>query len=310
MHSLARALPLDAPRLRFPFPELGRFGAAAAAAALRLHNRRLGGVLGRLGPRSSILGDYSASKAVCLCVCEQRNKQAPVVCGLLSYAVSRPLPPSRPFRGCPLPPEAIPRQPPRSSPPCLRAARCPPPNGPVLPRAKSEGRADFCARWRVRGAPPISPRAALSGAPFDGEELTAAGEIDQAAGQIDHPPDDAAGGLHEAAARAVEVARSTPHPEPPASASRVMLACPAVLIQCRRPHPKQTAPRSRLVHGWRLAVPRIHPRPKKHVPATRLRHPPAVPARRSSPPDRDAAARIRPNRGKKNSRSNPHDDQY
>ena len=73
-----------------------------------------------------------------------------------------------------------------------------------------------------------------------------------------------------------EVARSTPHPEPPASASRVMLACPAVLIQCRRPHPKQTAPRSRLVHCWRLAVPRIHPRPKKHVPATRLRHPPAV----------------------------------
>ena len=207
------------------------------------------------------------------------------------------------------PPRSHPKQPPRYSPPCLRAARCPPPNGPVLPRAKSEGRADFCARWRVRGAPPISPRAALSGAPFD-EELTAAGEIDQAAGQIDHPPDDAAGGLHEAAARAVEVARSTPHPEPPASASRVMLACPAVLIQCRRPHPKQTAPRSRLVHCWRLAVPRIHPRPKKHVPATRLRHPPAVPARRSSPPDRDAAARIRPNRGKKNSRSNPHDDQY
>ena len=56
------------------------FGAEAEAAALRLHNRRCGGVLGRLGPRSSILGDYSASKAVCLCVCELRNKQALVVC--------------------------------------------------------------------------------------------------------------------------------------------------------------------------------------------------------------------------------------
>ena len=37
------------------------FGAAAAAAALRLHNRRLGGVLGRLEGRSSILGHYSGS---------------------------------------------------------------------------------------------------------------------------------------------------------------------------------------------------------------------------------------------------------
>ena len=88
------------------------------------------------------------------------------------------------------PTRSHPKQPPRSSPPCLRAARCPPPNGPVLPRAKSEGRADFCARWRVRGAPPISPRAALSGTALlrIDEELTAAGEIDQAAGQIDHPP--------------------------------------------------------------------------------------------------------------------------
>ena len=88
------------------------------------------------------------------------------------------------------PTRSHPKQPPRSSPPCLRAARCPPPNGPVLPRAESEGRADFCARWRVRGAPPISPRAALSGTALlrIDEELTAAGEIDQAAGQIDHPP--------------------------------------------------------------------------------------------------------------------------
>ena len=37
------------------------FDAAAAAAALRLHNRRLGGVLGRLEGRSSILGHYSGS---------------------------------------------------------------------------------------------------------------------------------------------------------------------------------------------------------------------------------------------------------
>ena len=47
------------------------FGAAAAAAALRLHNRRLGGVLGRLEGRSSILGHYSGSDCcpVVLVVC-------------------------------------------------------------------------------------------------------------------------------------------------------------------------------------------------------------------------------------------------
>ena len=37
-----------------------RFGPGAAAAAVRLHNRRLASVLSCLGRRSSILGQYSA----------------------------------------------------------------------------------------------------------------------------------------------------------------------------------------------------------------------------------------------------------
>ena len=172
-------------------PELGRFGAAAAAAAPRLHNRRLGGVLGRLKGRSSILGHYSGPdalgvRAFRLGGCRESGWSAV----RLSYAVSRPLPPSRPFRGCPLPPEAIPNSPlALAHPACVRPVALPP-TGHSLPRAKSEGRADFCARWRVRGAPPISPRAALSGTALlrIDEELTAAGEIDQDAGQIDHPP--------------------------------------------------------------------------------------------------------------------------
>ena len=40
------------------------FGAEAEGGAVRLHNRRLGGVLGRLEGRSSILGHYSAPDAV------------------------------------------------------------------------------------------------------------------------------------------------------------------------------------------------------------------------------------------------------
>ena len=68
-----------------------------------------------------------------------------------------------------------------------------------------------------------------------------------------------------------------PSPEPPGLRPRRLLAFYRWLSS------STTAPRSGLVHGWRLAVPRIHPRPKKHVPATRLRHPPAVPARPSSP---------------------------
>ena len=51
------------------------FGAAAAAAALRLHNRRLGGVLGRLEGRSSILG---ALQRLGEC------RESPVVCERLS----------------------------------------------------------------------------------------------------------------------------------------------------------------------------------------------------------------------------------
>ena len=119
---------LDAPRLRFPPRELGRFGAAAAAAALRLHNRRLGGVLGRLKGRSSILGHYSGSNAWGVRTFRLGGcRESPVVCERLSYAVSRPLPPSRPFRGCPLPREAIPNSPLAiAHPACVRPVALPP----------------------------------------------------------------------------------------------------------------------------------------------------------------------------------------
>ena len=40
------------------------FGAAAEGGAVRLHNRRFGGVLGRLKGRSSILGHYSGPDAL------------------------------------------------------------------------------------------------------------------------------------------------------------------------------------------------------------------------------------------------------
>ena len=227
-------------------------GAGAEGGAVRPHNRRLVGVLSRRRGRSSILGDYRASAHLGSWLGECRpglgGMRPAVLCGIASPSpvpsLSRLSAPTR----------SHPKKPPRSSPPCLRAARCPPPNGPVLPRAKSRGRGSAGTRWRVRSRPPRCPRAALSGTALlriNGEELTAAGQIDQAAGQIDHPPDDAAGGLHEAAARAVEVARSTPHPEPPASASRVMLACPAVLLRCRRPptprrrHASANSPKSR-----------------------------------------------------------------
>ena len=100
-----------------------RFGPGAATAPPRPCNRRLASVIRRPGPRSAIVGHYSASKGVC----ELRNKQALVVCVLLSYAVSRPLPPSRPFRGCPLPPEAIPRSPlALALPACVRPVALPP----------------------------------------------------------------------------------------------------------------------------------------------------------------------------------------
>ena len=79
----------------------------------------------------------------------------------LSYVERVPFP--RPFvpRVCPLPQEAIPNSPHAlAHPVCVRPVALPP-TGHSPPRAESEGRANFCARWRVRGAPPISPRAAL-----------------------------------------------------------------------------------------------------------------------------------------------------
>ena len=196
---------LDAPRLRFPPRELGRFGAAAAAAALRLHNRRLGGVLGRLKGRSSILGHYSGSNAwgvrtFRLGGCREsgwyangcpRRYRAGGTLGAsrnprgwagrgAPWRVQR-------SRGCPLPPEAIPNSPlALALPACVRPSALPPLG---LLSARVRGKATICVRRRVRGAPPISPRAALSGTALlriNGEEL-----LDgrcESAGEIEHPP--------------------------------------------------------------------------------------------------------------------------
>ena len=105
-------------------------GAGAEGGAVRPHNRRLVGVLSRRRGRSSILGHYSGSEALGvrafrLGECRESGWSAV----RLSYAVSRPRPPSlRPSRlSAPL---TRPKQPPRYSPPCLRAAQRPPPAGP------------------------------------------------------------------------------------------------------------------------------------------------------------------------------------
>ena len=169
-------------------------GAGAEGGAVRPHNRRLVGVLSRRRGRSSILGDYSGSaqalgvRALAWGVQKQTSPggmRPAVLCGIASPS---PVPSLSRLSA---PPNSHPKLPPRYSPPCLRAARCPPPNGPVLPRAKSRGRGSAGTRWRVRSRPPRCPRAALSGTALlriNGEELTAAGQIDQAAGQIPTTP--------------------------------------------------------------------------------------------------------------------------
>ena len=83
-------------------------------------------------------------------------------------------------------------------------------------------------------------------------------------------------GLHGTADRSLDVERTAPAPTPPDRRPLVVLAFYRWLSS------STTAPRSGLVQGWRLAVPRSPPRPDRS-PATRLRQPPALPARPSSP---------------------------
>ena len=97
------------------------FGPGAATAPLRLHNRRLASVISRLGPRSSILGDYRASAHLGSWLGECRpglGGMRPAVLG--GIASPSPVPSSLAF--VPLPQEA-----PRSNPPYQRAAQHPTP---------------------------------------------------------------------------------------------------------------------------------------------------------------------------------------